>query len=156
MNLVEFLKPEYVLDDLRATDKSGVLREMCEFLHARDPSLPSAETLNAVLEEREALRSTGIGDHVAIPHGRIAGLPTLVAAFGRSKQGVEFVGTDDTLGRFHHFIVVFAPERAAGLHLKTLARITRLFRNPSLRQAILEAPNERAIHALIKAEDARY
>jgi PTS system nitrogen regulatory IIA component len=156
MKIVEFLRPEFVLADLKATDKSAALREICDFLAARDPSLPPKDKLFAVLEEREQLRSTGIGDHVAIPHGRFAGLPRLTAAYARSRKGIEFIGTDDNPGVFHHFIVVFAPENSAGLHLKALARITRLFKNPDLRRSILGADDAAAIFQLISAEDAKY
>jgi len=156
MKIVEFLRPDFVLADLQSADKSAALREICEFLVARDPSLPPKDRLYQVLEEREQLRSTGIGDNVAIPHGRFPGLPQLVAAFARSVKGIEFVGTDDNPGVFNHFIVVFAPENSAGLHLKALARITRLFKNPDLRKAILAAPDSAAIYKLIVDEDAKY
>lgn len=156
MKIVEFLRPELVLAELRATDKSSALQELCTFLNAADPSLPSKDRLYEVLEEREQLRSTGIGDNVAIPHGRIPGLPRLTAAFARSKAGIEFIGTDDNPGTFHHFIVVFAPENSAGLHLKALARITRLFKNGELRRQILAASDAAAIYKLISEEDAKY
>jgi PTS system nitrogen regulatory IIA component len=156
MKIVEFLRPELVLEDLQARDKSEALREICAFLVTRDPSLPGEARLFEVLEEREQLRSTGIGDNVAIPHGRFPGLPRLTAAFARSRRGIEFVGTDDSPGVFHHFIAVFAPENSAGLHLKALARITRLFKNPALRSAILAAPDAAEIYRLIAEEDARY
>lgn len=156
MKIVEFLRPELVLEDLKARDKSDALREICAFLVTRDPTLPSKERLFEVLEEREQLRSTGIGDNVAIPHGRFPGLPKLTAAFARSRQGIEFIGTDDNPGVFHHFIAVFAPENSAGLHLKALARITRLFKNPTLRSTILTAPDAAAIYRLISEEDAKY
>ena len=113
MKIVEFLRPDFVLADLKAADKSAALREICEFLTARDPSLPPTQKLFEVLEEREQLRSTGIGDNVAIPHGRFANLPQLTAAFARSRKGIEFVGTDDNPGVFHHFIVVSSRRRAA-------------------------------------------
>jgi PTS system nitrogen regulatory IIA component len=156
MKIVEFLRPDFVLADLQANEKSAALKEICEFLSGRDSALPPKEKLDQVLEEREQLRSTGIGDNVAIPHGRIPGLPQLVAAFARSVKGIEFIGTDDNPGTFHHFIVVFAPENSAGLHLKALARITRLFKNPELRKAILAAPDAAAIYKLIVEEDAKY
>jgi PTS system nitrogen regulatory IIA component len=156
MKIVEFLRPEFVLADLKATDKSEALREVCDFLSVRDPTLPPKQKLFEVLEEREQLRSTGIGDSVAIPHGRFAGLPQLTAAFARSPKGIEFIGTDDNPGLFHHFIVVFAPENSAGLHLKALARITRLFKSAELRKAILAAPDAAAIYKLILEEDAKY
>lgn len=154
MKIVEFLRPEFVIDNLKSTDKTSALREICQFLAARDPTLPPRDKLFEVLEEREQLRSTGIGDSVAIPHGRFPGLAKLTAAFARSKAGIEFIGTDDNPGRFHHFIVVFAPENSAGLHLKALARITRLFKNPELRRGILGASDAADIFKLISEEDA--
>ena len=156
MKLVDFLRPDFVLDDLKAVEKDAALREVCRFVGGRDPSLPAEERLYEGLLERERLRSTGIGDHVAIPHGRFAGLPNLVAAFGRSRRGIRFIGTDDNEGIFHHFVVLFAPENSAGLHLKALARITRLFKSPELRQSILDASDAAAIYALIAREDAKY
>jgi PTS system nitrogen regulatory IIA component len=156
MKIVEFLRPEFVLADMQATEKTAALREICNFLGTRDSTLPPTDRMFQVLLEREQLRSTGIGDNVAIPHGRFAGLPQLVAAFARSPKGIEFIGTDDQPGTFHHFIVVFAPEASAGLHLKALARITRLFKNPELRRAILSAPDSAAIYRLITEEDAKY
>ena len=156
MKLVDFLRPELVLHDLNAVEKDAALREICHFVAGLAPSLPDEERLFEGLLERERLRSTGIGDHVAIPHGRFAGLPNLVAAFARSRRGIRFVGTDDNEGTFHHFVVLFAPENSAGLHLKALARITRLFKSPELRQGILDAPDAAAIHGLIAREDAKY
>ncbi len=155
MKIVEFLRPELVLDELKATEKTAALREICSFLASRDASLPPEDQLFQVLEEREQLRSTGIGDHVAIPHGRFSGLERLTAAFARSREGIEFVGTDDNPGLFQHFIVVFAPENSAGLHLKALARITRLFKKPELREAILAAPDAAGIYRIIADEDAK-
>lgn len=156
MKMVEFLRPELVLEELQATEKTEVLQEIATFVAARDPSMPPKERLFEGLMEREKLRSTGIGDHVAIPHGRFPQLPRLTAAFARSRQGVEFIGTDDQPGTFHHFIVLFAPDNSTGLHLKALARITRLFKNPDLRRLLLEAPDAEALYRLIADEDARY
>jgi PTS system nitrogen regulatory IIA component len=156
MKMVEFLRPELVLEDLRATEKTDVLREIADFVAARDSSMPPKERLFEGLMEREQLRSTGIGDHVAIPHGRFSGLPRLTAAFARSRAGVSFIGTDDNPGTFHHFIVLFAPDNSTGLHLKALARITRLFKSPDLRRQLLEAPDATALYRLIADEDARY
>ncbi len=156
MKMVEFLRPELVLEDLRATEKADVLREIAEFVASRDPSMPGKERLLEGLMERERLRSTGIGDHVAIPHGRFAGLPRLTAAFARSRKGVSFIGTDDNPGTFHHFVALFAPDASTGLHLKALARITRLFKSADLRRNLLEAPNAAELYRLIADEDAKY
>src|SRR5262249_21732903 len=138
---------------LGATEKRGVLAEMCSPIASAHPELPR-EKLLSVLEERERLGSTGIGEGVAIPHGKLPGLPGLLASFGRSVGGVDFEAID---GRpTHPFFTLFAPENAAGVPLKALARISRLFKNASFRSAIMAAPDAASIYRLITEEDAKY
>src|SRR5207244_3196856 len=98
MKIAEFLREDLILPDLQATDKPGVLRELCAAL-ARAHGL-DAGRLTEVLLEREKLGSTGVGEGVAIPHGKLPGAQNLLAAFGRSKRGVDFaaiVGTSAML-----------------------------------------------------------
>ncbi len=91
---------------------------------------------------------------MAIPHGKLAGIPGLVAAFGRSRAGIDFAAIDGKSTNL--FFVLFAPDSSAGLHLKALARISRLFKQPQLRQQILTAPGAAAIYRLIVDEDSKY
>ena len=113
-----------------------------------------AQRLVDTLLDREKLGSTGIGEGVAIPHGKMPGLPGLVASFGRSTAGVDFRAID---GRpTHLFFTLFAPENSAGAHLKALARISRIFKNPSFRDAILKAASADEVYRLIEVEDAKY
>jgi PTS system nitrogen regulatory IIA component len=152
VRISEFLSPEAVIADLRAKDKQEVLRELSAALSRAHPSLKE-ERLVEVLREREKLGSTGIGEGVAIPHGKLAGMTQLLAAFGVSRGGVDFEAID---GRpTHLFFALVAPENSAGVHLKALARISRLFKNARFRASILEAPTAEAIHELIVQEDAR-
>ncbi len=152
MRISEFLSPEAVIADLRAKDKQEVLRELSAALARAHPSLKE-ERLVEVLREREKLGSTGIGEGVAIPHGKLAGMTQLLAAFGVSRGGVDFEAID---GRpTHLFFALVAPENSAGVHLKALARISRLFKNARFRASILEASTVAAIHELIVQEDAR-
>lgn len=153
MRIAEFLREDLVLPDLAAADKPGVLAELCGGL-ARGYAGLSAQKLTEVLLEREKLGSTGIGEGVAIPHGKLSGLPGLIAAFARKKSGVDFASIDGKPA--HLFFVLFAPENSAGLHLKALARISRLFKQPGFRQSILEAPGGPGIFRLISEEDAKY
>jgi len=153
MRIAEFLREDLVFPDLAATDKAGVVAEMCAGLARAHPSL-SAQKLTDVLLEREKLGSTGIGDGVAIPHGKLPGIPGLLAAFARKKAGVDFAAIDGK--PTHLFFVLFAPDNSAGLHLKALARISRLFKQPQFRQAILAAEGGPAIFRLISEEDAKY
>ncbi|HYO74278.1 MAG TPA: PTS sugar transporter subunit IIA [Archangium sp.] len=152
MRISEFLSPEALIADLQARDKQAVLREMSAVLARAHPSLKE-ERLVEVLREREKLGSTGIGEGVAIPHGKLPGLTNLVAAFGVSRQGVDFEAIDGK--PTHLFFALVAPENSAGVHLKALARISRLFKNPRFRASILEAASVADIHALIVQEDAR-
>ena len=153
MKIAEFLREDLILPDLASSAKSGVLAELSQGLGRAHPQLDAAR-LAEVLVEREKLGSTGIGEGVAIPHGKLPGLPGLLAAFGRSVRGVDFAAID---GRpTHLFFVLFAPENSAGVHLKALARISRLFKGPQLRAAILQAPSAAAIYRLIADEDAKY
>lgn len=152
MRIAEFLSPSAVVPDLKATSKADVLRELSDSLSRSQPQL-KADRLVEVLRDREKLGSTGIGEGVAIPHGKMNGISQLCASFGVSKQGVNFDAIDGK-PTFLFFALV-APENSAGVHLKALARISRLFKNPRFRQSILEAPTADAIYRLIADEDAR-
>lgn len=153
MRIAEFLREDLVFPDLAATDKPGVLGELCAGLARAYPAL-AAPRLTETLLEREKLGSTGIGEGVAIPHGKLPGIPGLVAAFARSRKGVDFASIDGK--PTYLFFVLFAPDNSAGLHLKALARISRLFKQPQFRQAILAADGAPAIFKLISDEDAKY
>jgi PTS system nitrogen regulatory IIA component len=152
MKIVEFLQPEAVIASMSGTTAQAVLAELCRplaALHRVD-----GQRMLETLLEREKLGSTGIGEGVAIPHGKIAGLPGLIAGFGRAPAGVDFRAIDGKPTLL--FFTLFAPENSAGAHLKALARISRIFKNPSFREAILAAPDGERIFRLIEAEDAKY
>jgi len=150
VTLADVLKPEAVIADLAGRTAPEVLAELCRPLASLVGMEPGR--LVQVLLDRERLGSTSVGEGVAIPHGRLPGLPALVAAFGRSP-GVDFHAVD---GRpVQLFMVLFAPENAAGAHVKVLSRVSRLFRSPAFRAAILAAKDAAEIHRLIVVEDAR-
>jgi PTS system nitrogen regulatory IIA component len=152
MKIVEFLRADAVIANLAGQTGPAVLGELCRPLAA--PQRVDAQRLLETLLDREKLGSTGIGEGVAIPHGKVPGLPGLMASFGRSTQGIDFRAID---GRpTHLFFTLFAPENSAGAHLKALARISRIFKNPAFREAILKAPDAGEIYRLIEAEDAKY
>src|SRR5437660_5694291 len=152
MKIAEFLRQDLILPDLQATDKAGVLRELCAPI-ARAHGLDAGK-LTEVLLEREKLGSTGVGEGVAIPHGKLPGLPGLLAAFGRSKKGVDFAAIDGK--PTYLFFVLFAPENSAGIHLKALARISRLFKSPPFRESIQSAGGPADVYRLVSTEDAKY
>lgn len=152
MKILDIVSPSAVLDDLRAETKEGVLRELSEVISGMVPSLP-ADRLTSILMEREGLGSTGIGDGVAIPHGKVAGIERLVAAFGRSRKGVQFHSLDGKPA--HLFFVIMAPEYSAGMHLKALARISRLLKDERFRRSLLEAADADDLRRILQEEDGR-
>lgn len=152
MRIAEFLKVEAVTPSLSATSKHEVLGELARALARGWPQVPESRFLQ-VLEEREKLGSTGMEKGVAIPHGRMAELPTLIACFGVSRLGVDFEARDGQKSQF--FFALVAPENSAGLHLKALSRLSRIFRSDALKDSILAANDASAVHALLLTEDAR-
>ncbi len=152
MRIVEFLKVEAVVPALAARSKPDVLKELATSLARANPAITEGR-FHTVLEEREKLVSTGMERGVAIPHGRLAELPGLTACFGVSREGLDFQSHDGQ--RTHFFFALVAPENSAGLHLKALSKINRLFRSEALKEAILHATTAQDIYALIAAEDAK-
>ena len=142
-----------VITDLRATGKREVLEEVCAALSQAEPALDRAKLVD-VLAERERLQSTGIGEGVAIPHGKLAGLPRLIAAFAKSRAGVDFDSVDGQ--KTHLFFLLVMPENAGGQHLKALARISRSLRDPAFRRAVESADTREDVLRAIEHEDAKF
>jgi PTS system nitrogen regulatory IIA component len=151
MRLVDFMDKAAVIPDLKGREKHEVL---AEFGAAMAPSVGvKPDEIVKVLVEREKLGSTGIGDSVAIPHGKIPGLAGLHVGFARSVAGVEFDAMDGL--PTHLFFILIAPEESVGEHLKTLARISRLLKESALRARLLKADTRESIIAVIEEEDAK-
>ena len=153
MKITDILVPEAVIVDLKASDKNGVLAEMVQALVAADTSLDGTRLLE-VLVEREALQSTGIGEGVAIPHGKLPGLDRLQAAFGRSPSGVDFDSIDGEPTTLFFLLVV--PEHSGSAHLKALARISRFLRDDGFRKRLIEAVAPEDVLRAIGEEDERF
>ncbi len=154
MKMIDFIAPERVCARLEATDKAGVLKELAALVVSCDPELSAVDVgmVFEVLNERERLASTGISDGVAIPHGKLSGLAGISAYLGIKREGIDFAAIDNQDSKI--FIVLLAPENSAGLHLKALARISRLFKDAAFRQRVLDADSAQEIYDVIAAEDS--
>ena len=153
MKITDILAREGSILDLKSTEKDDLLAEMAGGLAAVETGF-GAEQLLGVLRERESLQSTGIGEGVAIPHGKIGGLDRLVATFARSTTGVDFDSIDGQ--PTHLFFLLVVPEQSGGQHLKALARISRFFRDASFREKLLGADHLDQIFRAIEEEDAKF
>jgi PTS system nitrogen regulatory IIA component len=150
MKITEMLQAENVLAELKARSKREVLSELAGLL-AREGRRGDADSMLHVLLERERLGSTGIGDGIAIPHGKIAGLDEMVVAFGRSLQGVDFEAMDGK--PVHLFFLLLAPENSAGQHLKALAKISRMLRDAEFRKNLRDAAGHDELVRTIAEKD---
>ncbi|MCK5825641.1 MAG: PTS sugar transporter subunit IIA [Desulfuromusa sp.] len=146
MKISELLDPRAIIADMQAKDKPRALVELTDSLISCEPSLNRDDVIS-VLQERERLGSTGIGDGVAIPHGKLAGIPELKLVFGRSHSGVDFESMDGQPA--YLFFLLIAPEESVGVHLKTLARISKLLKDVTVRKKLQDAPDQAAIYQAI-------
>jgi len=151
MKIVEILSGEDLIQPgLRGTTKAEVLEELAQHLAGKYPEIDAAK-LVGVLWDRERLGSTAIGDGIAIPHGKLLGLKSVLGMFARHLPGVDFDSLDG--GPTRLFFLLVAPEESVGQHLKALARVSRLLKDRGFRDRLLEAPDQKEIYRLIREED---
>ncbi len=149
MKIVDFLKPELIIEHLQAQNKEEMLREFAQLLE-KTLGIKSEKVFN-VLMEREKLGSTGIGEGVAIPHGKLQDITDFICCFGRSEKGIDFDAID---GKPVHLVfLLLAPENSAGTHLKALAKISKILKDSHFRKQLLQQSNPDELYRIIKEED---
>ncbi|MEW6615452.1 MAG: PTS sugar transporter subunit IIA [Thermodesulfobacteriota bacterium] len=136
MKIADILSGDLIIPELTSKSKKEVLEELVTVIVKQNKLINKGELLDVLLE-REKLGSTGIGDGIAIPHGKLKNIDTLLASFGKSVDGVDFDSMDGK--PTHLFFLLVAPEDSAGIHLKALARISRLLKDNSFKQELMEA-----------------
>lgn len=152
MKLNDALTPDLVKLDLEATSREEAIRELVQLLADAGRIEPGeVDSVSEAILAREHLGSTAIGQGVAIPHAKAQAARELVAAFGRSKKGIEFASID---GEPVHLIFLLAsPPDSQRAHLKALAHISRLMQKQDLHARILEARDAEELLALIAEEE---
>jgi PTS system nitrogen regulatory IIA component len=150
MKISELLDPSAIVVELSGTTKREILGELTDALLHSGTRLPREEVIK-VLMDRERLGSTGIGDGVAIPHGKLKDLERLLISFGLSRSGVDFDSMDGKPA--HLFFLLVAPEESVGVHLKTLARISKLLKSSAVRERLQTAADGAEIHRIISEEE---
>jgi PTS system nitrogen regulatory IIA component len=152
MKILDVLNTEAINVNLKARDKKGILDELVA--PVAEKAGAGQEKLVKVLMERERLGSTGIGGGIGIPHGKLKNLDALILGFGLSRQGVDFESMD---GRpTHIFFLLLTPESSAGMHLKLLARISRLLKNDGLKERLMQAQTAQDVIDVIQEEDEEF
>jgi PTS system nitrogen regulatory IIA component len=143
------LNRETILTDMKAKDKKEVLEELVGSV-SRSADVDRKEMVK-VLMERERLGSTGIGGGIAIPHGKLKTLKTLILNVGVSQRGVDFESIDNRPA--HIFFLLITPEDSTSLHLKILARISKMLKNDVFKEKLLQAASSDEIFNILETED---
>jgi len=152
MKLADLLSEEVIKIPLEGTRKEEIIEELVDLLVAAGKVEDKAKTLQAVLD-RERVMSTGVGDGVAIPHGKAEGVKELAASFGKTKVGVDFQSLDDQPVRLVFMLV--GPPEITGPHLKALSRISRLMHKRDFRERLLNAESPGEVLEAIAAEETK-
>lgn len=152
MKILDVLQRDAIIEDLKSQTKQDIIAELAAPVARIAEISPAA--LVRVLLERERLGSTGIGGGIGIPHGKLKGLESLILGFGLSRQGVDFESIDGQ--PTHIFFMLVTPENSTGLHLKLLARISRILKNDLFKERLLKAADADEIFNIIKEEDEEF
>jgi nitrogen PTS system EIIA component len=145
MPLLDFLDPQAVLPALRVNGKKQALQELASQA-ARLTGLPDSAIYEALLQ-RERLGSTGIGEGIAIPHGKLAGLNRIFGLVARLDKPVNFEALDSQ--PVDVLFLLLAPEGAGADHLKALARVARVLREPGLIERVRATRDREALYAIM-------
>ncbi|MEQ8665012.1 MAG: PTS IIA-like nitrogen regulatory protein PtsN [Rhodospirillales bacterium] len=152
MEITDLVTPECVIPDLKATSKKQAIHELAR--KAAEVTGEHERAIFDVLMERERLGTTGVGNGIAIPHGKLAGLENLYGVFARLGEPVDFQAIDDQ--PVDLIFLLLAPESAGADHLKALARVSRLLRDKATCEKLRGAQSADAIYALLsESTDSR-
>lgn len=155
MKLLEFLVPEAITVDLKATDKEGVIREIVGRLRdARALAANDCESVIKAILSREELGSTGIGRGVAVPHTRHPSVDKLVACIATSKKGVDFASLDDQPA--YVFFLLISPPNQPGPHLRALDNAARYMRDDKFVDSLRAAQSSENVISLIREMDTQH
>ena len=146
MRLTEILKPQNILVPMQAKTKNEAIGELVALLAKNNEIQDAKAVLDAVLE-RETTRTTGIGNGLAIPHGKLPKLGRLFGLFARLERPIDFEALDSQ--SVDLIFLLLAPEAAGADHLKALARVARLLRDPEIARKLRESRDADALYAVL-------
>lgn len=145
MPLLDFLDPQAVLPALRVNGKKQALQELSA--HAARLTGLDTDTIYEALLQRERLGSTGIGEGIAIPHGKLPGLTRIFGLMARLEKPIDFEALDGQ--QVDILFLLLAPEGAGADHLKALARVARVLREPGLVERVRATRDADALYAIL-------
>jgi fructose-specific phosphotransferase system IIA component len=152
MNLLDILSAKSVIVGLQGESKDDIIRELVDSLEEGTAITDREKVLQSVLD-REKIMSTGIGDGIAIPHGKSDAVVTLSAALGTQKRGANFEALDGEPA--YVFFLLVSPANISGPHIKALARISRLLKNEEFKKRLIAASSAEELLSVIGEEEKK-
>ena len=149
MRISQLLSKSSIIANLSAQDKKGAIDELA--LAVSETTKVPVKELATVLMEREQLGSTGIGGGIAIPHGKLGSVQSIIVGFGLSRKGVEYESLDNK--PVHIFFLLLTPENSTGGHLKVLAQISKLLKMDQFKKGLIAAQSVDDIYDIIMDQD---
>ncbi|MBF0378190.1 MAG: PTS sugar transporter subunit IIA [Desulfamplus sp.] len=152
MKLSDILDKNSIIADLQSKDKKCVLEELAKAVSMRTQT--ATQDIVKILLEREQLGSTGIGGGIAIPHGKLANINSIVVGFGLSREGIEFDSLDNR--PVHIFFLLIIPASSTGVHLSVLAYISRLLKQSHFKESLLKSESIEELEQIINSIDEEF
>ena len=153
MTLLEILSPEAIVVDLQGETKEEIIAELSKLV-AKNCQIANSDDIFQAVIEREKIMSTGIGDGIAIPHGKSDSVDKLVAALGTKRRGVDFEALDGEPA--YVFFLLVSPTNISGPHIKALARISRYLKNEEFKKRLIAAHTSDDIISIIRTEEEKH
>ena len=153
MTLLEILSPEAIVVDLQGETKEEIIAELSKLV-AKNCQIENSDDIFQAVIEREKIMSTGIGDGIAIPHGKSDSVDKLVAALGTKRRGVDFEALDGEPA--YVFFLLVSPTNISGPHIKALARISRYLKNEEFKKRLIAAHTSDDIISIIRTEEKQH
>ncbi|MBM4112266.1 MAG: PTS sugar transporter subunit IIA [Phycisphaerae bacterium] len=147
MNILEILRPQCIRVPLASPDKQGAIDELVDLL-ATDGRIADADAVKKAVWERETQRSTGIGEGLAIPHGKCAAVRELAMAVGRPTAPINFDAIDKKPVRL--LVLLVSPVDKISMHIQALGRVSRLLSDPALRERAYAAPDAASLYEIFR------
>jgi PTS system nitrogen regulatory IIA component len=146
MEMKDIIKPDLIIDDVSSTDKNDVIGELVDKLNSY-LGIDNNNNIKQILIDREEMGSTGIGDHIAIPHAKVNGIKGLVSVFGRSKKGIEFRSLDGK--PVYLLCLLLSDEQSTNELLSALSQVSRLLLNKDVRENLINAEDKDRLYEII-------
>ncbi|MEI7811142.1 MAG: PTS sugar transporter subunit IIA [Ignavibacteria bacterium] len=153
MKICDVIKVNHIIAELNGDSKEDVINELIDTFK-QDPRIINIEKVRAAVLEREKIMSTGVGKGFAIPHGKTDAVKEIIAAFGKTKNPIDFEALDEQ--PVNLVFLLIGKDNLAGPHIKLLSRISRMMNKDEFRESLINAKSAGEIYHIFEEEENNY